>query len=152
MHTKVAIVLIERLQRGDIWNIFDHLIDPLDALDHLVSTKIDFFDNLLFNRWTTTKAASHPKKNLIEYFAYHDESFESNENTWTWKLIKHRTTRASHDDKPAIHSRLVIWIRLKATWIEILPDFGLSSLVNNLLITWLNFFRVWFATCYQYPQ
>lgn len=39
--TEVAVVFVQRFQSCDIWRIFDDFIDPLDALDHLVATKID---------------------------------------------------------------------------------------------------------------
>lgn len=155
MHTKVAIVLIERLQCGDIWHIFDHLVDPLDALDHLVSTKIDFSANYYLidglqqkplhtrkkkpYQWSTllimTKALSQMKTRELE----------------SWLDIVRRALMIN--SQYIVDWPRVIWIRLEATWVEILPDFALSSLVNNFPIMWLNFFfQVWFATCYQYPQ
>lgn len=62
VHAKVAVVLVQRVERRDVWHILDHFIDPLDALDHLVAApKIEI---KIYYSIDEEIDASHPKHSL----------------------------------------------------------------------------------------
>lgn len=62
VHAKVAVVLVQRVERRDVWHILDHFVDPLDALDHLVAApKIEI---KIYYSIDEEIDASHPKHSL----------------------------------------------------------------------------------------
>jgi hypothetical protein len=65
MNTVVAVVFVERLQNRHVGCIFDNMIDPFDALDHLVAKNIEIVISSIRNQNLDTPTASFSSDKLI---------------------------------------------------------------------------------------